>query len=111
MSDSRSPGISRLLMAALCMPASLAVLNALALSPFLSTIADELDTSVALLGQALTATGLLGASFGLIVGPAADRLGYRRLLLGGLAALVLCDLGTAIAPSFPMLVLAQLVGG
>jgi predicted MFS family arabinose efflux permease len=110
--DTRSATeLGRLLTLALCMPASLAVLNALALSPFLSTIADELDTPVALLGQALTATGLLGASFGLVVGPAADRLGYRRLLLGGLAALVVCDFGTALAPTFPTLVLAQLVGG
>lgn len=98
-------------MTALCLPASLAVLNALALSPFLSEIARDLDTSVALLGQALTVTGLLGATFGLIIGPAADRIGYRRLMLCGLAALIICDLGTAIAPSFPAIMLAQLVGG
>ncbi len=103
--------LGRRLMTALCLPASLAVLNALALSPFLSEIARDLDTSVALLGQALTVTGLLGATFGLIIGPAADRIGYRRLMLCGLAALIVCDLGTAIAPSFLMLLLAQLVGG
>lgn len=98
-------------MTALCLPASLAVLNALALSPFLSEIARDLDTSVAVLGQALTVTGLLGATFGLIIGPAADRIGYRKLMLFGLAALIVCDLGTAIAPSFPAILLAQLVGG
>ncbi len=98
-------------MTALCLPTSLAVLNALALSPFLSEIARDLNTSVALLGQSLTITGLLGATFGLIIGPAADRIGYRRLMLWGLAALIVCDLGTAIAPSFPAILLAQLVGG
>jgi predicted MFS family arabinose efflux permease len=98
-------------MTALCLPASLAVLNALALSPFLSEIAKDLDTSVAVLGQALTVTGLLGATFGLIIGPAADRIGYRRLMLCGLAALVICDLTTALAPSFPAILLAQIVGG
>lgn len=103
--------LSRRLMTALCLPASLAVLNALALSPFLSEIARDLDSSVALLGQALTVTGLLGATFGLIIGPAADRIGYRRLMLCGLAALIVCDLGTAVAPSFPAILLAQLVGG
>lgn len=103
--------LDRRLMTALCLPASLAVLNALALSPFLSEIARDLGTSVALLGQALTVTGLLGATFGLVIGPAADRIGYRRLMLWGLAALILCDLGTAVAPSFPAILLAQLVGG
>jgi MFS transporter, DHA1 family, inner membrane transport protein len=103
--------LTRRLMTALCLPASLAVLNALALSPFLSAIARDLDTSVAVLGQALTVTGLLGATFGLIIGPAADRIGYRRLMLCGLAALIICDLGTAVAPSFPAILLAQLVGG
>ncbi|HYI16571.1 MAG TPA: MFS transporter [Thermomicrobiales bacterium] len=103
--------LSRRLMTALCLPASLAVLNALALSPFLSEIARDLNTSVAVLGQALTVTGLLGATFGLIIGPAAERIGYRRLMLCGLLALIVCDLGTAVAPSFPAILLAQLVGG
>jgi predicted MFS family arabinose efflux permease len=109
MSDHYQP--NRRLMTALCLPASLAVLNALALSPFLSEIAKDLDTSVALPGQALTITGLLGATFGLVIGPAADRIGYRKLMLCGLAALILCDILTATAPSFFAILLAQLVGG
>src|SRR5206468_3864910 len=83
--------------ATLCLASSLSVLNTLALAPFLARIAPDLGTSVALLAQALTLTGLLGALLGLVIGPVAEALGYRRLLLGGVAALVLCDIGTALA--------------
>jgi predicted MFS family arabinose efflux permease len=101
----------RALLVTLCLTSALSVLNALALSPFLAKIAPELGTSVALLGQALMASALVGASLGLVIGPSAEWLGYRSLLLAGLVALIICNLGTAVAPSFGMLVLAQLLGG
>jgi predicted MFS family arabinose efflux permease len=101
----------RALLITLCLTSALSVLNALALSPFLAKIAPELGTSVALLGQALMASALVGACLGLVIGPSAEWLGYRSLLVAGVLTLIVCNLGTALAPSFPMLVLAQLLGG
>ncbi len=95
----------------LCFATSMSVLTALALSPFLSAIGDDLATSTALLGQAVMVSSLVGALVGLVIGPSAEWLGYRRLLMLGLVALVLCNIGIATAPSFGFLVGAQLLSG
>lgn len=100
-----------LLLTALCLASSLAVMNALALAPFLADVAPELGTTVALLGQALTATSLVGAGFALAMGPGADWAGYRSLLLVGLGAMIACAFGTAVAPTYPLLIGAQVIGG
>ena len=102
---------NRFLFLTLCLTTSLSVLNALALSPFLAEIAPDLDTSVALLGQALMASALVGATVGVFIGPSAEWLGYKRLLLAGIVALIVCNLGTALAPSFLGMAAAQIVGG
>jgi predicted MFS family arabinose efflux permease len=94
----------------LCLGSGLSVLNALALAPFLAEMAPDFTMSVAGLGQTLTVTGLVAACLGLVIGPAAEWAGYRTLMLCGLVALVVAVFGTALAPSFPLLVLAQLVG-
>src|SRR5258706_16187523 len=85
----REQSAGRMLLAA-CPAAFLATLSALALSPFLPTIAEELHTSVALLGQIPAVMMLLAAALGLVVGPLADCLGRRQVLLAG---------GLAVAPS------------
>ncbi len=106
-----SIGEDRAVFLTLCLATSLSVLTALALSPFLATIGDDLDTSTALLGQAVMVSSLVGAIVGLAIGPSAEWLGYRRLLLLGLVALVLCNVGIALAPAFGFLVAAQLLSG
>jgi DHA1 family inner membrane transport protein len=53
---------------------------------------------------------LLAAALGLVAGPVADRYGYRRSLLVGAGAIVASAVGTALAPSFALLLLAALVG-
>jgi DHA1 family L-arabinose/isopropyl-beta-D-thiogalactopyranoside export protein-like MFS transporter len=73
-------------------------------------MAPDFAMSVAGLGQTLTVTGMMAACLGLVIGPAAEWAGYRTLMLCGLVALVVAVFGTALAPSFPLLVLAQLVG-
>jgi MFS transporter, DHA1 family, inner membrane transport protein len=100
-----------LLLITLCLATSLAVMNALALAPFLADVAPELGTSVAMLGQAVTATSLVGAAFALAMGPGAERYGYRALLLAGIVALIACNIGTALAPTYPLLIGAQVIGG
>lgn len=106
-----APSPQPFLLLTLCLTTSLSVLNALALSPFLAEIAPDLDTSVALLGQALMASSLVGASIGVFIGPSAEWLGYKRLLLAGIVALIACNVGTALAPSFAGMAAAQIVGG
>ncbi len=101
----------KVILAALCVASSLAVLNAMVLAPFLSDMSKDLNTTVAVLGQAVTLTAILGAFLGLMIGPLGDRVGYRTTLLAGLGALILCNIGTSLAPSFPLLLAAQLING
>ena len=85
-------------------------LGALALGPFLPVVASELGVSVSLLGQVPALMMLLAALLGLVIGPLADRFGYRRTLLFGLLAVLVSNLATGLAPSFLILLLAALVG-
>lgn len=98
------------LLPAVSVPPGLSVLSALAVAPFLPTIAAELGSTVALLGQVPAASMLVASALGLVMGPIADRYGYRRLLLVGLAALIAGALGTAAASSYAALLAAALVG-
>jgi DHA1 family inner membrane transport protein len=82
----------------------------LALSPFLPSLARDLDTSLALLGQVPALLTLLAALLGPVVGPIADRTGYRRVLLVGLLGVALASLATALAPAYPLLLVAALFG-
>src|SRR5260370_22557772 len=53
-------------------------LNLIAWNPFLPSIAEAHGVTVALLGQVPALMLLLSASLGLVIGPLADRYGYRR---------------------------------
>ena len=99
-----------LVLTILCLASGLSVLNALALAPFLAEMAPDFGLSVAGLGQTLTVTGMVAACLGLVIGPAAEWAGYRTVMLCGLAALVVAVFGTSLAPSFPLLLLAQMTG-
>src|SRR5689334_10281368 len=98
------------LVVALCPVAFVGTLSALALSPFLPAIAVELGTSVALLGQIPALTMLLAAALGLVVGPLAEQVGQRRLLLIGLLAVVGNALVTALTWTYAALLLVALLG-
>jgi predicted MFS family arabinose efflux permease len=97
-------------MLALCIAPAVQQLSYFALSPFLPTIAAELGTSVALLGQIPALMTLLAAPVALAIGPLADRFGYRSLLLAAMAAVVLSALGTALAQTYAALLAVGLVG-
>jgi predicted MFS family arabinose efflux permease len=85
-------------------------LNLIAWNPFLPSIAEAHGVAVALLGQVPALMLLLSASLGLVIGPLADRYGYRRSLLNCLLAVVASSLATALATTLPVLILAGVVG-
>ena len=97
------------LAAILCAPL-VGFLNSIALVPFLSVVADDLGTSVAVLGQVTALSMAFATAVGLVAGQFADRYGYRRVLLVGAAAVVPSAFGSAVAPSFALLLVAGVVG-
>ena len=99
--------IGRVRMFALGLAAFVMLLGFLAPTPFLPVIAQDLGTTVAAVGQTAGLTMLLATIIGLISGPIADRVGVRRPMLLGLASLGFSALGTALAPSYSVLLLAE----
>jgi MFS family permease len=85
-------------------------LNVVAWNPFLPFIAAAHGVPVALLGQVPALMMLLSTFLGLVIGPLADRYGYRRTLLVCLLAVATSSLGTGLAAKLPVLVLAALLG-
>jgi MFS family permease len=97
-------------LAAICLAPLVGLLLATALSPFFPVIAADLGVPVALLGQIPAASMLVAAALSLVVGPLADSSGHRRLLLVGTLAVAVSALGTALAPSFALLLVVALIG-
>lgn len=99
------------MLAALCIAAFLAALNFFAPSPFYPEISRDLNTTVPLLGQIATVLGLLSAGLGLVVGPLADRFGYRWPLVIGILAIAVNLAGIGLAPSYPVVLALSVCGG
>lgn len=95
----------------LCAVSFIGTLNLMAIGPFLVDMAEDLDSSVALLGQTSTATIFFGAVVGLLAGPLADHYGHRRMLMIGFLALIASTIGVVVASSYTTLLLARLIGG
>src|SRR5262245_34734317 len=74
-------------------------------------MARDLRTTVPLLGQVVTLMVLLSAGLGLVVGPLADRYGYRWPLVIGMFAIAVNLLGTSLAPAYPVLLGLSAAGG
>ena len=87
-----------------------AMLNAMALGPFFPVISEDLNVSVALLGQVPALSMLLAAMLGLVVGPLADHIGHRRALLASLGVAVVSSIGIGFAPGYALLLVAALIG-
>ena len=85
-------------------------LAALAIGAFLPAMAAELGVSVALLGQVPAVMMLLAALLGLMIGPLADRFGYRRVLLIGMATLVVSTLGIGLSGTFLVMLVVAAAG-
>jgi DHA1 family inner membrane transport protein len=99
------------LLVPLSLTSFIGLLNGFALGPFLPAISDDIGTSVPVLGQIATATFLMTAFGGLLVGPLADHLGHRRMILAGLVATIASAGGTALAPEFISLLVTRMIGG
>ena len=99
------------LMLALAVGAFISLVTTLALTPFLPHVAEELSTSVALVGQVPALIGLTAVPLALVGGPLADHFGHRRLLVIGLLAALATALGTALAPTYGLLLAVALLGG
>ena len=80
------------------------------IGPFFPEIADDLGTTVPLLGQVSAARLLLGAALGLAAGPIADLVGHRRVMAVGLVAAGLTLVGIGAAPNYAALMLTALTG-
>jgi DHA1 family inner membrane transport protein len=104
-------GANHWVLAALCAASFLAALNFFAFAPFLLPMARDLNTTVPLVGQVATLLGLISAGLGLVVGPWADRQGYRKALVLGTIAIALNLAGTGLAPSYPVLVALSFAAG
>jgi predicted MFS family arabinose efflux permease len=77
---------------------------------FFPQMASDMQVSVPLLGQIMSAMLALSVGLGLVIGPLADRSGYRTLILTGLAAAAVCMLVFGLAPTFVVLFLASAAG-
>jgi predicted MFS family arabinose efflux permease len=73
-------------------------------------MAHELQVGIPLLGQVTSTMLLLSALLGLIIGPLADRSGFRPLILLGLSAAALTLLDIGLAPTFLVLLVASATG-
>jgi MFS transporter, DHA1 family, inner membrane transport protein len=100
----------KLTIAALALAGFVAILSQGALGPFLALVADDLGTTVSLVGQVPAVSMLLAAALGLVVGPLADQYGQRRAVMVGLAAIALTAVGTSLATSYLALMVVTLVG-
>jgi MFS transporter, DHA1 family, inner membrane transport protein len=98
------------LLTTICLAPLVGFLIGVALTPFFPAIAQDLGTSVALLGQTPAVSMLAAAALGLVVGPLGDHYGHRRLLVLGSLAVVVSALGSAVAPSYLLLLVAALIG-
>lgn len=104
------PDVSRWLVGALTAATFVNFLGALALGPFLPLVADDLGTSVALVGQVPALVTMLAALLGLVIGPLADQYGYGGTLLVGVFAATLSTLATGLAPTYAFLLAVTMVG-
>jgi EmrB/QacA subfamily drug resistance transporter len=74
-------------------------------------IGRDLGASLVALQWTLTGYLLTAATLLLVAGALADRYGRRRVLLTGLAVLLVASVACAAAPSFPVLIGARIVQG
>ena len=83
----------------------------IAMSPVLAEAAGDLDVSTAVAGQLRTVTGLAAGLTALMLGAVVARVGLGRQLLAACAVLALASCASAAAPTFDVLVLAQVPVG
>ncbi len=80
----------------------------LVLAPILPEVSRELGVTTAATGQLRLASGFAGGATALALAPLAARLDLRGLLTVGLTMIAAGSLASALAPTFALLVIAQL---
>jgi DHA1 family inner membrane transport protein len=83
----------------------------IALSPVLTKVAGDLDVSVSTAGQLRTISGLAAGFTALVVSHIARRLSLRSVMLAGTGFVAAGSLISSAAPTFALLVLAQVIIG
>ncbi len=83
----------------------------IAMSPVLAQAAADLDVSVARAGQLRTVTGAAAGITALVLSTNVVRVALRRQLLAAAALLAVASLGSAAAPGYALLALAQVPVG
>lgn len=81
------------------------------MSPVLTEAAGDLHVSTAAVGQLRTITGLAAGVTALLLGAIGGRVGRGRQLVAASALLGVASLASAVAPTFPLLALAQVPVG
>ncbi len=86
-------------------------LNLFGMNPFFVSIADDIGTNVSMVGYTSTIALVVTGVAGLIVGPIAERVGIRRILIAGLILASGGAVATAVAINTETLVLARALAG
>jgi predicted MFS family arabinose efflux permease len=83
----------------------------IALTPVLAKVADDLDVSTATAGQLRTASGLGAGLAAIALGTFARRIPLRRVIAFGTLGLAAASALSAAAPTFAVLLVAQVILG
>jgi len=108
---SRSPLASALALAATSLGFGVVQLDITIVNTALSSISTSLGGSVAELQWVVTAYTIAFAAFILTAGALGDRVGAKRIFIGGFAIFTLASLACALAPSAMFLIAARSVQG
>src|SRR5262245_11704597 len=109
--SSRSPLAMALALAATSLGLSVVQLDITIVNTALSSIGTSLGGSVAELQWVVTAYTIAFAAFILTAGALGDRVGAKRIFIGGFAIFTLASLACALAPSAMFLIAARAVQG
>ena len=100
-----------LLLILLAVSASLTALSLIMLGPLLVALANEFDTSVAVVGQLVGASAIAWGITTVLIGPISDTYGRRLVLLTGVMLMGAGILGSAVAWNYGSLLGFRLLTG
>jgi predicted MFS family arabinose efflux permease len=107
--DARSRRLAMLV--ALSGGALLSTGTTIGITPFLLTIADDLNTDLAAAGNLVALQSVTWGIASLFAGAASDRLGRRPLLVAGLSILVISGIAVATSDGYASIAVWRLIGG
>lgn len=107
----RGPSHPRLVIATTILASSLAFVDGSVINVGLPAIGTSFQADAAGLQWVVNAYLLPLSALLLLGGAAGDRFGHRRLLIAGVSLFGLASLACAVAPNFPLLLIARFVQG